>query len=148
MKPIVVVIDTNVWVSAFLNPSGFPAQLVAAGKAGLFTVVSSLPLLDELFEVLSRPRIMKIRQTAVADAEEYVKAVAEVALVVSVSGDLRICRDRDDDILIETALAGNARYLVSRDDDVARDLELTCYLEAQNIQALTVSKFLAVLAEA
>ena len=91
---------------------------------------------------------MKIRQTAVADAEEYVKAVAEVALVVSVSGDLRICRDRDDDILIETALAGNARYLVSRDDDVARDLELTCYLEAQNIQVLTVSKFLAVLAEA
>lgn len=148
MKPIVVVIDTNVWMSAFLNPSGFPAQLVVAGKAGLFTVVSSLPLLDELFEVLSRPRIMKIRQTAVTDAEEYVKAVAEVALVVSVSGDLRICRDRDDDILIETALAGNARYLVSRDDDVARDLELTRYLEAQNIQALTVSKFLAVLSEA
>jgi predicted nucleic acid-binding protein len=44
---VVAVVDTNVWVSAFLNPSGFPARLIQAGKSGRFSIVGSLPLLDE-----------------------------------------------------------------------------------------------------
>jgi len=39
--PIIAVIDTNIWVSAFLNPQGHPAQLIEAGKRGLLAVVTS-----------------------------------------------------------------------------------------------------------
>lgn len=43
---ITAVIDTNVWVSAFLNPEGYPARLMRAGEAGQFDVV--IRFLDEL----------------------------------------------------------------------------------------------------
>ena len=87
---LVAVVDTNVWVSAFLNPAGYPARLVAAGKSRQFEVVVSEPLLDELLEVLSRPRIMKVRQTTVSDAETFVQMVSAVARLVPVSGGLGI----------------------------------------------------------
>ncbi len=45
----------NVWVSAFINPSGPPARLVRAWTDGRYDVVVSLPLLDELADVLTRP---------------------------------------------------------------------------------------------
>jgi hypothetical protein len=65
--PIVAVLDTNVWVSAFLNPVGHPARLIAAGKARQFELITSRPLLEELYDVLCRPRIMKIRGTSAND---------------------------------------------------------------------------------
>lgn len=132
-----------VGVSAFLNPAGYPAQLVAAGKEYRFEVVMSQPLLDELQEVLSRPRIMRIRQTTVGDAERFVQMVRALARLVPVSGHLGICRDPDDDAVLETALAGEAGYVVSRDEDVMRDLALVRHFEEQGIQLLTVDRFLS-----
>lgn len=143
IMPIVAVVDTNVWVSAFLNPAGYPARLVAAGKEYQFEVVVSQPLLDELREVLSRPRIMRIRQTTVGDAERFVHMVSVLARLVPVSGSLGICRDPDDDVVLETALAGEADYVVSRDEDVTRDLELVQHFKEQGIQLLTVDRFLS-----
>ena len=51
------VIDTNVWVSALLNPHGFPARLLRGFKKDLFQIVVSEPMLEEIVEVLNRPRI-------------------------------------------------------------------------------------------
>ena len=51
------VIDTNIWVSALLHPSGFPATLRKSFEEGTFHSVISEPMLLELAEVLSRPRI-------------------------------------------------------------------------------------------
>ncbi|GBC96990.1 hypothetical protein HRbin16_02806 [bacterium HR16] len=52
-----VVVDTNVWVSALLNPHGSPARLVRAFRDGLFEAVASEPLLREIEAVVRRPRI-------------------------------------------------------------------------------------------
>jgi putative PIN family toxin of toxin-antitoxin system len=52
-----VLVDTNVWVSALINPYGYPARLKEAWAHGKFQAVVSITLLDELAEVLSRPRI-------------------------------------------------------------------------------------------
>ena len=143
---VVTVVDTNIWVSAFLNPQGFPARLVEAGKAGQLAVVMSPPMLEELMEALCRPRIMKIRRTTAADAEAFVRSVAEVALLVSVTGDLRLCRDPDDDVVLETAIVGGAQYVVSRDEDITRDLELTQQLADRGIEPITVGRLLGLLA--
>jgi len=142
---IVAVIDTNVWVSAFLNPAGFPARLIRVGKADKFLVVSSLPLLDELQEVLLRPRLMKIRQVTAQEVDAFVASAAAVVRLVPVSGDLRLCRDPDDDIVLETALRGGAAYLISRDEDVTRDLDLTEELQKRGIQTTTVQRFIDLL---
>jgi len=39
-------VDTNVWVSAFLNPHGFPATLLRSWIDGAFQVAISAPLED------------------------------------------------------------------------------------------------------
>ena len=53
----IVLLDTNVWVSAFINPHGLPARLRDAWMVGQFDVVVSIPLLEEIADVLTRPRI-------------------------------------------------------------------------------------------
>ncbi|MBC8446750.1 MAG: putative toxin-antitoxin system toxin component, PIN family [Chloroflexi bacterium] len=138
----VAVIDTSVWVSAFLNPAGFPARLVALGKKGGFDVVTSLPLLAELAEVLCRPRIKKVRDTTDSDADAFVRTIAGLAHVVPVTGELRLCRDPDDDIVLETAIEGGATHVVSRDEDITRDLDLQAQLITSGIKVVTISHFL------
>lgn len=134
---IVAVIDTNVWVSAFLNPAGFPARLVRLGKTGTFLIVSSLPLLEEL-----RPRLMKIRDVTALDVNAFVASVGAIVRLVPVSGDLRLCRDPDDDVVLETAIRGEAAYLVSRDEDVTRDPHLTEQLRTRGVHTITVQRFI------
>ena len=139
---VVAVIDTSVWVSAFLNPDGYPARLTKAGKTGTFLIVSSLPLLDELHEVLLRPRVMKIRQSTETDVNVFIASVGAVVQLVPVSGELRLCRDPDDDVVLETAIQGNATYVVSRDEDMTRDLDLVDRLRERGIKTITVQRFL------
>lgn len=50
------IVDTNVWVSAFLTPGGTPAQLLNEVKRGRLTLVYSVPIEAEYREVLSRPK--------------------------------------------------------------------------------------------
>lgn len=142
---MIVVVDTNVWVSAFLNPAGFPARLIEAGKSGRFLIVSSLPLLHELREVLLRPRLMKIRQTTVEEIDRFMAGVGAVVLLVPVAGDLKLCRDPDDDWVLETAVRGGAKYLISRDEDVTRDPDLTQKLGQYGVRTITVQRFLDLL---
>src|SRR5207245_7966655 len=51
------VIDTNIWLRALISPHATPAKVLEAYRAGRFTVVASLPLLEELEDVLCRPEI-------------------------------------------------------------------------------------------
>jgi len=89
---------------------------------------------------------MKIRRTTVEDAEVFVRGVAAVAQLVSVTGDLQLCRDPDDDVVLETAMVGGAAYIVSRDEDITRDLALTRQLAARGIEPITVNHLLKLLA--
>ncbi len=139
---VVAVVDTNVWVSAFLNPGGFPDRLLQSARRSRFTLITSSYLLEELQEVLGRPRIMKIRGTTQVEAKHFTRLVANVAQMVVIGDALRLCRDPDDDALLQTALEGYATFVVSRDEDITRDLELERRLKRHNIQAITVSRFL------
>jgi hypothetical protein len=139
---VVVVIDTSVWVSAFLNPEGFPARLIHAGKTGRFSIVSSLPMLNELHEVLSRPRIMKIRRSTEIDVATFMAGITAVVQLVPISGELSLCRDPDDDVILETAIQGKATYVVSRDEDLTRDLDLTEHLSKRGVETITVQRLL------
>ena len=145
--PPVAVIDTSVWVSAFLNPGGSPARLVAKGMEGSYSIVGSLSLLQELAEVLSRPRIARVRQTSAQDVELFVAGVASVTRLVDIPGALALCRDPEDNVLLETAMVGGAAYIVSRDEDITRDPQLTAELCRLGIEPLTVRQFLALLGD-
>ena len=41
------VLDTNIWVSAILNPAGFPADILNSFRQGDFLAVISEPIISE-----------------------------------------------------------------------------------------------------
>lgn len=142
-----VLVDTNVWISAFINASGAPSQVIAAFLADRFTPIVSDALLDEIREVLDRPRIRRRWQLRSADVESVLILLDDRAIHVIPTGNVHVCRDPDDDILLETALIGSARYYVSRDDDVKRDRELMALLGDRGVEVLSVAQFLTILEE-
>lgn len=144
--PPVALFDTNIWVSALLNPTGLPARLVEQWVAGRVTIVTSLPLLEELSDVLSRPRIR--RKYGIQDREiaDLLRMLAARTLLAPVTGHLEVCRDADDDLVLETAIVGGAAYLVTRDDDLKQDPAVTRFMRRHGIRVMSVSRFLAVIA--
>ncbi len=137
----VVLLDTNVWVSAFINPHGFPARLIKAWSAGQFEVVVSIPLLEEIADVLTRPRIQTKYGLSTETIEQFLELLQEKAIHVTPTGNLHLCRDPDDDMILETAIQGGAQYIVSRDDDLKDDTDLITHMKSHNLEILSVQHF-------
>lgn len=116
-----VVLDPGVLVSALITPTGAPARLLLEVRdGGLELVVSSL-LLEELQQVLERPKLR--RYVDVDTARDYVDLLRREGLRVPDPGDPPPLRssDPDDDYLIALAYSQNA-VLVSGESDL---LDLT-----------------------
>ena len=124
------VIDTNIWVSSLINPFGFPALLRKAFAEGAFHLVISEPLLEELGEVLARPRIRDRYGITEEDIQGLLTLIEELADNVLLTGEVDICRDKDDNAVIETAIKGQAQYLITRDDDIKFDEKVASYSSA------------------
>lgn len=137
------VVDTSVSISAAINPSGHPARILAALTAGRFTLVTSAPMLEELAVKLARPRIRRYTRFTPEQEALFVAAIRAVAEVVELTGDVKLCRDPNDDMVIETALKGKADVLVSRDEDLTRTPELAEALAQAGVRVLTVARFVA-----
>jgi len=140
--PVKAVVDTNIWVSSLLNPFGFPARLRRTFEEGLFHIVISPPMVEELIDVLSRPRIRNRYDITEEDIEELLLLIEDRAESVLISGNINICRDSDDDFVIETAIKGQAKYLVTRDDDIKFDKEVSSFLSQHGVTVISLSKFL------
>lgn len=113
-----VVIDTNVWISAFLLKSSIPAELVRQVLAQGQPVFSPATF-AELNERLWRPKFdrylnMEDRKQLLHDAD----AVAHWVAVTPAIGAQAFSRDADDDKFIHAALAAGATLLVTGDDDL------------------------------
>ncbi len=141
------VIDTNIWVSSLINPFGFPAGLRRAFEAGVFTAVVSAPIIEEIIDVLARPRIRDKYDISEDNVKELIILLEEMAEDVLLSGDINICRDKDDNFVIETAIKGKAQYLVTRDDDIKFDKDVASFLQQYGISVISISKFLNVIAK-
>ena len=144
-----VVVDTNVWISALLNPAGHPARIRQALEEGRFSLVASEPILQELARVVGRPRLARRYPAGADDVERLVALTRRAAIeLAEVSGSVHLCRDPRDDMFIETAVAGRADVLVSRDDDLKRAPEVATILAEHGIRVLSVQQFLDLLDEA
>lgn len=72
-----VVVDTNVWVSAAIEPLGPPAKVTGAVTQGPFVLVLSAPLLEELSRVLRRPRLVRLHRRTPAEIDQLVADLRE-----------------------------------------------------------------------
>jgi putative PIN family toxin of toxin-antitoxin system len=109
------VIDTNVLISATLSARGAPARLVQL-VLDRGVLVFSQPTLDELKTRLYRPKFD--RYISLELREAVLHDLSAAARWVEIGEPARYCRDRSDDMFIETALVAQAGVLVSGDQDL------------------------------
>lgn len=109
-----VVLDANVLVSALISTAGPPREIVAAWLDERFELIASPALLDELRDVLARPRFR--RWVSLNVAAEFIDGIAQDAVIVAdPPAQAGLTSGPDDDYLVALARAAQADYLVSGD---------------------------------
>jgi putative PIN family toxin of toxin-antitoxin system len=110
-KSTKAVLDTNVLVSSALS-DGKPAEILKLAEDREFLSVTSLDIVEELRDVLTRDRLpFKEEQV-----DELVSKILSISQVFDPQIQLEIIEDDpDDDKILEAAVAGNADCIVSGD---------------------------------
>ena len=132
-----VVIDTGVFVSALIRPQGRTGAVLQALKDNRFTPIYSTDILVEIIDVLGRDKFRikyHIHPEMIAALIDLIRLRGELVIP---SQKVTACRDPKDDIFLEAALEGKAKYIVSGDSDLL-DME-----SFGNIPILCVAEFLA-----
>lgn len=111
-----VVVDVNVLVSAVLSRTSSPGRIVEEWRAGVFELVVSPRLLDELRSVLARPHIER-RVSSAADAAALVDRLSAYGAMVDDPPDRErlVPDDPGDDYLVALARASRAYAIVTGD---------------------------------
>ena len=107
-----VVLDTNVYVSAFLFDRG-PERIIELGVASNFRIYSSRYIIEELRDVL----VGKLGATPRFGALAAIR-VSKLAAVVGVSGSVprgTTGIDAQDSPIVKTCLSSKADFLVTGD---------------------------------
>ena len=115
------VLDTTVLVSAFLKPvsGGVSFDLLRLTKQGAFDLCLSNDILEETARVLLREGRMRKRYAYPDSAVvEFCRNIATLSTVVDNLPEVSVVRDPEDDMVIASAIAAHADYLVSRDKDL------------------------------
>lgn len=109
-----VVVDTNVFVSAALKESSWPAVAIRwVDQYGI--LLKSLGTEQEVMQVLQRPRFASKILPLFTDNLSRMFAAAEL---VTISERVTVCRDPTDDKFLELALNGHADLILSGDGDL------------------------------
>ncbi len=108
----VVVIDTNIVLEALLFGDLRAARVVAALEGGQWRWLATAPMRDEFERVLQRP-LLRRWQPDPARLRHAFDALA--SLVEPAARSAIRCRDADDQMFIDLALARGAHWLLTRD---------------------------------
>ena len=108
-----IVIDTNVFVSSFLNPKGTPRLIIDLWKSDQVTLCLCAEILSEYLEVLSRFGLAG--EPELRELLDLFKTRQGIEFVV-IDNDLHVIEaDPADDKFLECALIARAACIVSGD---------------------------------
>lgn len=128
-----VVLDSNILFSAVIF-GGVPQEILEAAILKKFIAISSPVLVDELLDILRRKSGASIQQLNAIE-----KKVNEVLEIVYPRETVIVCRDKDDNQVLEAALEGKCDYIVTGDKD------LLVLKKFKKIPILTPKEFLEIL---
>lgn len=103
------VVDTNVIVSALLNPYGHAAKIVRLLLAGHINICYDQRILSEYKEVLNRPKFDFNKEHIDAFLDE-IKYTGHQVLSTPLKKSLP---DPNDNMFLEVAIAGNVEYIIT-----------------------------------
>ena len=134
-----VVLDTNVIISATLIRGGQEDQIVRAWQRGVFELVLSPPILEEMGRALFYEKLRKFRWMTVEEVAELLQALAQGSMVVSGRSKVKASRDPDDDKFLAAAIEAEAWFVVTGDRDL---LDLRRY---RSVRMITSARFLRII---
>ncbi len=108
--PLTAVFDTNILFSA-TGWRGNPFQCVERARAREFPVFTCPELMDELAEKLGT----RLQFSADQVAETLADYLGFLQVIQIPKALAAVCRDPDDNMVLECALEGHAQYIVSGD---------------------------------
>jgi len=133
-----VTIDTTTLVSGFLRPEPPPGRLLVAWRQRLFTLVTAAPLLDEVGRTFRNPYFA--RRLSPAEAQDNLALLRSEAVIVATTVMIAgVATHPEDDVMLATALSGEAQFVVTSDHGLLR---LGSYRELVIVSA---AQFLAML---
>lgn len=105
-----IVIDANVWVSAILNPTSIPDQVIELVRSREMESILSQPLIDQVIRTLTRLRVSDARiGTAISD-------LIGISTLVTPDQVLTVITTKEsDNRVLECAVAGGADVIVTGD---------------------------------
>lgn len=112
------VIDTNILVRAMLKPEGSVGPVVDLLRAGRYVSLYSAATLNELIDVLSRPRMVHRYGLTAAEVDALCTLLIRRGELVEPALNITVCRDPKDNKFLELAVAGRADVIVTCDEDL------------------------------
>ena len=131
-----VVVDTNILVSALIRPDGTVGSVLKHLRDGAYTLLYSKSSLEELVDVLTRPKIQGKYGLTEDDVETVLALLLARGEAVVVTRRITVCRDPKDDQFLEIGVADRADIIVSGDEDL---LVIDCF---EKIPILSSTEFL------
>ena len=111
---MLLVLDTSVIVAGFRSPAGASAEILRRARHGKVTLMVSVGLFVEYEAVLKRPEHLKAAALSTVDVDGLLDAIASFAEPVQMFFLWRPqLRDADDDMVLETAVNGQADAIVT-----------------------------------
>jgi putative PIN family toxin of toxin-antitoxin system len=127
MNHKLIVIDTNVLISAALSPNGTARKsLEKAYKK--FKIAQSTATYEELKTRIYKPKFEKYISNE--EREDFLAVVEKYSQFIVIQTQLSICRDPDDNKFLELVKDANAEFLITGDEDL---LSLNILAEYQNL---------------
>ena len=127
-----LVLDTNIYISSFFwggNPRRVMTRIID-GKDALYV---SDEILYEVFSVMKRPKFNVNHRQII----HFINSIKDIAYRVPILGTVQnVCRDSDDDKILECAVLGNVDFIISGDND------LLSLKEFQGIHVIAASEYI------
>lgn len=113
---MIVVLDTNVVISALISTGGPPTQIIDLWEAGAFDIAASAPLLDEVKRVLGYDKVKKYLKCTPEEIDRLLNGWRTASIYVEPEEELEVIKDDpDDNRVLECAVVAEADYIVSGD---------------------------------
>ena len=107
-----VVLDTNVFVSGIFWEGNFCSQIIDDWKKGIFKLVSSMEIIEELVETLKSFKIQMSEEMI----KEWKNLIIENSVIVKPLIKIDVVNgDPEDNKFIEAAVSSKADYIISQD---------------------------------
>jgi len=126
-----IVLNTNIFISSFFwggNPRKIMERIVD-GNDDLFVCKE---ILQETASVMARPKFNVSDEYIV----RFIRSIEEIAHHIVLVGIVQhVCRDSEDDKILECALLANADYIITGDED------LLTLKEFRGIKIITANEY-------